>query len=187
MQMPAVVIRPTPDDPVRRLFQLENEWWEAIEAPLARKLPAMRDALFDNLRRAGQDASVLNMRVLLDRVDELAQQRGAGKEDVDLLESRGFTPAVRATGRELLRQITGGEVPGLPTPDAAAEAERVRALDDMWHWYQDWSRTARTIIRRKDLRIRLGIAARARPAPALVEGALPVANASGRVLGTGAR
>ena len=50
-----------------------------------------------------------------------------------------------------------GDVPMLASPDPVAEAERLKAAEEMWEYYLDWSKTARTVIRRKDLRIKLGI------------------------------
>jgi hypothetical protein len=38
-----------------------------------------------------------------------------------------------------------------------AEAERQAAEDQAWAYYAEWSKTARTVVRRKDLRIKLGL------------------------------
>ncbi|MBN2725046.1 MAG: hypothetical protein JXR95_13335 [Deltaproteobacteria bacterium] len=37
------------------------------------------------------------------------------------------------------------------------------ARDEMWAWYQDWAKTARTVVPNKQLRIMMGISSPARP------------------------
>ncbi len=143
-------------DLLRTLDEFENAWFDVIDAALRRASLAVHDMVVLNLHKSSGQDVVLTMKTLLDRIDEIEKQPNM-QPLIDLLTSRGFSPAVRAGGRRLLAQVAGENVTALPVPDPVAEAERLKAEEDMWSWYQDWAKTARTVVRRKDLRIRLGI------------------------------
>jgi hypothetical protein len=134
----------------------ENEWYDVIDACVGRAFAELHQALMMNLHKSSGPEVVFTVKTILDRVDAL-EKEDAMKAVLALLASRGFTPEVRARGRELIKQVSEGEVASLPTPDPVAETERVKAEEEMWQWYLDWSKTARTVVRRKDLRIRLGV------------------------------
>ena len=133
----------------------ENVWFDVADAALGRLHPEVRERLFHKLGKTSGNEVVFTVSTMLDRLDAL-EQDGLEKP-LALLASRGLTPDVRAKAREWLHELTSGEIPLSTMPDAAAEEERQQAQAAMWKWYLDWSKTARTIIKRKDLRIKMGI------------------------------
>jgi len=146
----------TPSAQVLEVDAYENEWYDTVEAALQRQYPAVCETVFRNLHKSSDEEVLLTMSTMLDRLDKL-QNDAAGRDALALLAERGFTPQVRKHGRDLIERVTKGTVAPLATPDPATEAERQKAEDDLWAYYLDWSKTARTVIRRKDLRIKLGI------------------------------
>ena len=61
-----------------------------------------------------------------------------------------------APAKKLVR-LVDDPPPMAPEPDAATEEERLRAIDEMWAWTKDWSKTARTVVRNRNLRLHMGI------------------------------
>ncbi|MBI5481105.1 MAG: hypothetical protein HY906_19770 [Deltaproteobacteria bacterium] len=152
-----------PGEQLGRIDDFENEWFDVVEAALLRHFPELHQQVFLNLHKSSGREVVLTVETLLARVAGLEGQGERGRAALALLAERGFTAAVRQRGRALLDQVTKCDVDLLPTPDPAAEAERQKAEAEMWAYYLEWSKTARTVVRRKDLRIKLGISSAARP------------------------
>ncbi|MBI5479508.1 MAG: hypothetical protein HY906_11660 [Deltaproteobacteria bacterium] len=146
-----------PAELLKLVDDYENEWYDVIEAALEGNYPTVCKEVFKNLHKSSDERVVLTVETLLNRVDVIEKQGEPLKPVLDLLTERGFTKPVRQKGRELIGSLRDGHVPLLATPDPAAEAERARAEDEMWSFYREWAKTARTIVRRKDLRIKMGI------------------------------
>ncbi|MBI5482180.1 MAG: hypothetical protein HY906_25215 [Deltaproteobacteria bacterium] len=147
----------SPGDQVGRIDDFENEWFDVVDAALANHFPELRQQVFLNLHKSSGPEVVLTVETLLARVAGLERLGDPGRAALELLAERGFTAEVRQRGRALIEQVTGPEVAVLPTPDLVAEAERQVAEDQAWAFYLEWAKTARTVVRRKDLRIKLGI------------------------------
>jgi len=153
----------TPADLVGDIDIFENEWYDVVDAALLRQYPDVHELIFKNLQKTSDSEVVLTTSTLLDRCDGLEKDT-RGRDALALLAERGFTAQVRKQGRDLIERVTKATVAPLPTPDAAAEAERQKAEEDLWAYYLDWSKTARTVVRRKDLRIKMGISSPTRSA-----------------------
>ncbi len=81
---------------------------------------------------------------------ESAEQNQIAKKLAD----RGLTIAERRRLAELVTIATTVET---PTATNNGGTDRDQALLDLYHWYSDWSATARVLVKRKDHRCSLGI------------------------------
>ena len=142
-------------DGVARVDAWENVWFDVADAALRHLMPAVHQKLFHNLGKASGNEAVFTVTTFLDRLDALEADGHAAA--AALLATRGLTAAVRTEARALLEEIMAGDVPVAAVAEPQAQAARERAQEQMWQWYLDWSKTARTVVARKDLRIRLGI------------------------------
>ena len=141
------------------------------------RFPLQHDFLFaGDLQPARGPESILTVMTFLDRVDALESGKGrdkaARKDDlaaVSLLAKKGIHAEERNRVRTLLEQATQAE--GLATAgvviDDQAKAERVppedqgqyeAALRELFYWLDEWTETARVVIKRRDYLIRLGLA-----------------------------
>lgn len=158
-----VSMRPIPSSGVTkellaRIDAWENIWFDVASAALTRQFPEMRARLFLNISKSSGPAVIVSVKTLLDRIDELAtddNERARGA--LALLEQRGLNEAIRGEARAMLLEATAAPMdPQLPeSPDA--EQARQQAVEEMWAWYKDWATTARTVIRSKALRIKMGV------------------------------
>jgi len=141
---------------LRQLDDWENAWFPVIDATLERHYPALHEALFFNLSQTRGQEVIVSVGTLLDRIDAAALGE-RGQQALVLLARRGLTPAVWQQARDLLDTLKRGATdPGLQV-DAATRAQQQRALDELWSWYREWTRIARTVIGRGDLLLRLGL------------------------------
>jgi len=110
--------------------------------------------------RAGA-SPIANVTLFLDRLDELesgdnrASTREADHHALFTLERRGITTEVREELRALLVMACSSEFAN-DTTSEKAEA-RKKSLKALRLWLTDWTNTARTVFKRRDQLIRLGI------------------------------
>lgn len=134
----------------------ENTWFPLISVSLQRHHPEVHAAVFENLNQTEGREVILSVGTLLKRLDALSNEP-KGAQALELLESRGFTPAVRRTAENLLEMLQReGEAKAALLPNPTLE-EQQQALDAAWGWYVEWSTIARTVITRGDLLVRLGL------------------------------
>lgn len=146
----------------------ENEWYDVAEAALKRRFPALHAEVFKNLSKGSGSEVVITVRTLLDRLDGLAAKGGdESRRAMALLETRGLTPERRDKARALLRSLevaetgdAGAEAAWDEEAEAALRAEKEAAVQAMWAWYQEWAKTARTVVRNRNHLIMLGLARR---------------------------
>jgi hypothetical protein len=130
--------------------------------------PAQHAYVFDELKAERGARAVLAVQRFLTRVESLGKARkGAHADDAKalaLLGERGIDAASLGDVRELLVVVQRGA-----TPDAAASAAPVAGDSSqpaklaLYAWHREWSGIAQSVIRRRDHRIRLGIASRRKP------------------------
>ena len=152
---------------ISQLDKLENTWFDVADVALRRSFPVVHEKLFLNLSKVSGIKVVITVRTFFNRIDKME----AGGDETDraalaLLEKRGLTGAIRDQARSLLAQAETGHTLRIPEPDPEAEKERLAAMEEMWAWYKDWAKTARTVVSDKRLRISMGISKPRRSAPA---------------------
>lgn len=115
--------------------------------------------------------SVVATSMILDRMNKMEngpEGKATRKEDqaaLELLASRGITAELRAKLAEAVKVATSAS--RVEEDDqaelAAADEKYVRALGELKAWYEEWSRVARVVVKRRDHLIMLGLAQRKAP------------------------
>lgn len=161
---------PKEDKTVREAILALDAWDEdglrRIGAALRRLHPAQAEFVLNGLEAQEGAASVLVVQTLLERLNALesSPERKATREAdaaaLDTLSKRGITKEERARLGELVKVA---QSPSFEAPPEAPKSDD-GALLAMRAWFEDWSETARSVIRRRDHLIRLGLAQRRKPA-----------------------
>ena len=165
-----------PADPaVRTAIQALDDWDEPgfarVRAALDRLHPEQARFVFANLQPATGAAAVLSVRTLLVRLDALedAPEREATRTaDRAALATRGIGPEERRRLGGLVLIAERGTQDAATTSAAQVTAaqsqeQRVADLRELRAWHMDWAATARSVITRRDYRIRLGLTRRRSP------------------------
>jgi hypothetical protein len=139
----------------------ENIWFDVADAALGRSFPAVHAEVFKNLGKTSGSAVVLNVKNLVERLDSL---RSAKSEEAAaaaaLLEKRGLNAGVLDAAHTLLSQLESAGAVETSEPEVdetALRAEKDAAVDAMWEWYQDWAKTARTVVKNRNYLVMLGL------------------------------
>ncbi|MBK9260956.1 MAG: hypothetical protein IPM54_14230 [Polyangiaceae bacterium] len=159
------------DNDAQKAIAAIDAWDEptfrVCRAALERLHPDQAAFVFKDLEAATGASSVISVSTFLERLDALEnspERKSSRKADhaaLATLSKRGITKEEREKMRKLVETAKGfgPEV----TPDPTAEA-RHADLAALRAWYDDWSETARTVIKRRDHLIRLGLAKRKKAA-----------------------
>lgn len=155
--------------------QWENVWLDVIDATLRRTFPELRDRILAGITKTEGLPVILNVRTVVQRIDEIrAEGDETNAKGLALLAKRGLDETQLAAARAIVAQAETG-TPVVPLdPDPAEVEERQAALDDLWAWYQDWTKLARTVIRSRNLLVHMGLAEPTRRAPAEAPTETPV-------------
>lgn len=141
-----------------------------VDASLKHRAPTARTALLHDIAPGRGAESVVYFHALLQRLELLHAgtlpdvSAADAKAALAVLEKRGLTKAWRDEHRALVTQaqrLTGV----VANPAAAVRREKmVQQLKAARAFYEEWSRIARTELKRKDYLIALGLASRKSPA-----------------------
>lgn len=152
------------DAAVREAIGILDGWDERgfriASAALKHRHPEQHAFVFDDLAAAQGEAAVVSVSRFLDRLDALESSPDrAGTRDADLaaletLARRG----VHAAERARLRQLVDVAQAVLPPPEE--NSDRLENLAALHAWLDEWSETARAVIRRRDHLIALGLVKR---------------------------
>jgi hypothetical protein len=165
----------TPSDPLVRdaiaeLDASDEDVFRRVRACLGRLHPEQAKVVLDGIAPTDGPGAVMGMLTLLDRIDGLAKSKNkADHAAVATLAKRGLDERERTRFRDLVRVAMKGTSEPEQTIDPEAEQRaqnRQRALVQLRAWYEDWSEMARSVIKRKDRLIRLGLARRKSPSSA---------------------
>lgn len=152
-----------------------NQWDEPnflrFEATLGRHYPSARDYVFYKLAASNVESeAVAGVSTFLSRVNALekgtdparADSKKDDKKAVELLAIRGLDKQERS---RLSALVDIALKPTATLPQAAAAMEervttRIQALTALKDWYEEWSTNARTVVKKRNYLIRLGLASR---------------------------
>ena len=162
---------PTTDDERARAAIAEIDGWDEagftrIHAALARLHPEQDDFVFTGIEAGEGASSVVSVATLLDRLDALENAperevtRSADRAVLETVRKRGITSAERARLREQIALAQRVVTPVVPLPEPELLEQRVQTLRELRAWYGDWSSTARSVIRRRDHLILMGLGKR---------------------------
>ncbi|HEX4516235.1 MAG TPA: hypothetical protein VH054_21960 [Polyangiaceae bacterium] len=141
----------------------QNTMFVRAHAALGRLYPEQDEFVFANLEMGTDLASVPAVVAFLDRLDALEsspERKTTRKVDhaaLETLDKRGLTKEQRKEMRATVKWI---ESTPAEAPQQVVASPRDGALLAVYEWVQDWSDCARTVITRRDQRIRLGIGKR---------------------------
>jgi hypothetical protein len=168
----------TPEAKKVRGAVVEIDAWDEpnfgrAEAALRRYYSAAADYVFDDLTTSRGVESVRGVATFLTRVKALdegsdsrrAATRAEDKKAVELLARRGITPDVRKHMQQLV-DVALGPTPSLATREEADDSVRREKPQTLKLWYDDWTATARALIRKRTHLIRRGWRGGGRPRPA---------------------
>lgn len=138
-----------------------------IDASLAPRMPEQATFLTQGLRPSTGMNSVVVTSMIVDRMNKMEsgpERKATRKEDqaaLELLATRGITPELRQKLAEAVKVATSAaREESDDAAMAAADEKYVRALGEIKAWYEEWSRVARTVVKRRDHLILLGLAQR---------------------------
>lgn len=145
------------DEPGRQARQELGDWARTHMRRLrfgVEHLHPEHEGLFEGIDATNVDA-VFAVAKLLTRMEAI---EAAAPEVHNTLEERGLHARERSRLRELIDCAQRVVPPAVEEdPERRAEARR-----QLYSWYTDWGHTAKTLIRRRDVLISLGLAGRVR-------------------------
>ena len=153
-------------DAVRQVGEVDKDTYRLGRAALKTTFQEQHDFVFEGIEAAPGIGAVVNMRMFLDRVDELESgkdrkaTRKADHAGLAKMAARGITPEERQCLRGLLvlaqRALNSGA--GEVEPSEPAAYQELRAM------VEEWSEVARVVITRRADLIQLGLVRRKKPA-----------------------
>lgn len=158
------------DEAVQEAIADVDAWDEdglrIVNASLRHRHPAQHAYVMSGLKASTGVEAVMGVVTLLDRLDALEgapEREGTREADhaaLATLAARGVDKAERKRLRARVKQAQS--FAGVEGPDERAAFEaRVRgALLEQRRWYEEWADVARSVIKRRDQLIRLGLASR---------------------------
>jgi len=149
-------------DMLTKLDSWENTWFDVADAGLSRKFPITHKKIFNNLTKASGFGVDKKIRTFLDRIDDLEGTEEGGQEEnsreaLEMLEKRGLTHKERDYARSLLKAVHENPMPEEFMVDPKVIETKKRAEEELWAWYVDWRKTARTVVSNEKLRAVMGI------------------------------
>jgi hypothetical protein len=150
-------------DAVVELDAWDEPNFAIIKASLERQHPEQAAFVFEGLEAKQGREAVLSVATLLDRIDALQngpERKATRKADhaaIATLNARGYGEDERARLRALVdsaRKVT----PANPPPATGAAREKI--VLELYGWLNEWSTVAKSLVKRRDHLIRLGLAKR---------------------------
>jgi hypothetical protein len=156
-------LSPGADSAARQAITELDDWDESgfrrIHAAFNRLHPEQDAFVFNGLEASRGPAAVIGVVKLLDRLDQLEKGSEADRAAMVTLKKRGITEDTRQHLRGLIavaQAATLAETAVIPQPSDAQQ----KSLETLAAWHNDWSETARAVIRRRDHLILMGLAKR---------------------------
>jgi len=137
----------------KELNELDEPLVTRVDAVLTRLYPGLRDAVLKNVDPVDGPEAVVVIKNLLTNIDNV-EKTAEGKAFVKVLAKRGLDATERARLKKLVAKAQ--ELTKLRPP--VDDAKHREALVALKIWFDDWAATAKTVIKRRDLLIRMGLA-----------------------------
>jgi hypothetical protein len=155
-------------DAINTLDAWDEDGFRIVRAALTRLHPAQMTFVLAGIGPSIGAGAVVGVKTLLQRLDALEkspERKATRKEDqaaLETLAARGIHAKERARLAELVHVAQSATE--MDAPDEAGKAAReeiyLKALGALRVWYVDWSEMARSVVKRRDYLIRLGLAKR---------------------------
>jgi hypothetical protein len=157
-------------DAIAEIDAWDEPRFAIAEASLRHRHPAQHAFVFRELRASRGVAAVVGVHTFLSRLDALeaspdrVDTRDADHAALATLAARGITPDERARMWALVRTAEMLTDDGGSEAQVVSTAEQTSRLRAARAFYEEWSSITHTLITRRDLLIRLGLAQRKSPA-----------------------
>lgn len=158
-------------DAMTTLDAWDEDGFRRIRSALTRLHPEQAAHVFaGKLVASTGPSAVVGVATLLSRLDDLengkkrAATRMKDHAALETLAKRGIDKAERARLRKLVEAaLTVDKKPTIAVKASPTAAERRAALVELYHWYKDWSETAKAVVKKRAHLITLGLARRKSP------------------------
>lgn len=179
-------VAPPADSPALEASRQLDTWRglhvNVARAALRRLHPLVEAFVFDSASTNAVTTAVVAVGQFLDRLDALEsspKRKSTRRDDhaaLATLVKRGITEQARKAARHLINVIESAAVPQPAINDPQLGVARAQAMADLHAWLSDWTECARSVIKRRDQLIRLGIGKRQKrsAAPPVVATPVPV-------------
>ncbi len=140
--------------------------YSIADASLRHRHPEQHAFVFQDLKASRGVAAVVGVHTFLSRLDALeaspdrAETRDADHAALATLAVRGITAGERKRVWKLVQKAESLTEDASPEVTQLSAAEQTSRLREARAFYEEWSQIARTLIGRRDLLIRLGLAQR---------------------------
>ncbi|MEI7894082.1 MAG: hypothetical protein WCI05_13390 [Myxococcales bacterium] len=152
-------------DAIRALDEWDEGGFRIVRASLERRHPVQAKIVLDGIGPSVGPAAVVNVRMLLERLDALAASKNVDDQAAMVtIAKRGLDEAERERLLALVKQAEAAPqvVPVDKSIGEKADAKHVSALVALRAWFEEWSEIARASVKRRDYLILLGLAKRKR-------------------------
>jgi len=159
-------------DTIAAIDAWDEPTFAIAEVALRHRHPAQHAFVFRDLKPSRGVAAVVGAHTFLSRLDALesaperSATRAADHAALATLAARGVTPEERKRVRALVEAAEVLTDDGAPDDRELTATEQQSRLREARAFYEEWSTIARTLVTRRDLLIRLGLAQRKAPAAA---------------------
>ena len=155
-------------DAINTLDAWDEDGFRIVRAALTRLHPTQLSFVLAGIGPTVGAGAVVGVKTLLGRLDALEkgpERKATRKEDhaaLETLAARGINAKERARLSELVHISQSASETEAPDEEgkAAREEAYVKVLGALRVWYVDWSEMARSVVKRRDYLIRLGLAKR---------------------------
>jgi hypothetical protein len=153
---------------VARADVLDGDLIKVLTAAWKHRYPEQLKFVVGDMKPSTGMEAVLNCRTIdlglraVENGPERASTRQQDAAALAILAQRGLGPSERKELTAVVEMATSTPETLPPTPEqlAAEDEAYVRALGDLWVWYDEWSEIARVVVKRRDRLILLGLAHR---------------------------
>ncbi|MBU1221987.1 hypothetical protein KKF34_04490 [Myxococcota bacterium] len=145
-------------DTIAKLDRWENTWFDVTEAALSRLFPEISKKLLAGISRSSGFGVVKNIQNFVTRLEDLEKEQSEeSKAALSMLEKRGFVKAERDNIKLLLEDVTLEKMSEEFLIDPDMIEKRKKQEEEIWGWYLDWAKTARTVVASEKIRDLMGI------------------------------
>ncbi|MBU1219442.1 hypothetical protein KKF34_13390 [Myxococcota bacterium] len=134
----------------------ENTWFDVADAALSRRYPDVHKALFNKVSKQSGLSVIRSVMAFVGHLEDIRSRTDSPWTDAAaLLAKRGLDQANIDSINQTMSQMKTYSSTGSEWNVDREEVDK--AVEEMWSWYQEWSRIARTVVPNKRMKILMGL------------------------------
>lgn len=134
----------------------ENTWFDVADAALSYRFPEVHKALFNKVSKQSGISVIPSVLGFVGLLEEIRTRTDSPWTDASaLLAKRGLDQANIDSIKETISKMKTYSSTGSEWNVDREEVDK--AVEEMWSWYQEWSRIARTVVPNKRMKILMGL------------------------------